>query len=210
MNTDSRPPRWAESVLRLLLRPADRETVSGDLLEAYRDTVVPSRGQASADRWYVRQVAGFAWRSLWVWIVAIAAADLARAAIDWFVPTHDFHVRSAVTTWVAVGLFSTVGFVAAWRARDIRAATLAGFLTGVSTAVASGAGALLLLAIWHDPQTLAAIDASGGLAEALTLPAMIVVPATTLATMAGVLGRALSPLRGDLRFTAGPGSARGA
>ncbi len=30
------PPRWAEAILRSLLRPADRESISGDLLEEYR------------------------------------------------------------------------------------------------------------------------------------------------------------------------------
>ena len=53
MNTphsDARPPRWAEAILRVLLKPHDRETVSGDLLEEYRDTIVPTRGRA-ADLW---------------------------------------------------------------------------------------------------------------------------------------------------------------
>jgi len=92
MTPDSRPPAWAEASLRLFLAPHDRESVPGDLLEAYRDTVVPSRGPAAADVWCVRQVAGFAVRRLWVWIVLVAAADLGRTALDWFVPTHDFRV----------------------------------------------------------------------------------------------------------------------
>jgi hypothetical protein len=50
------PPAWAEQMLRLLLKPDDRETMSGDLLEEYRVSIVPSRGRARADVWYVRQV----------------------------------------------------------------------------------------------------------------------------------------------------------
>ena len=195
MTLESAPPRWAEAALRLLLAPADRESVPGDLLEAYRDTIVPSRGPAAADRWYLQQVAGFAWRSLWVWIVLIAAADMWRISVDWFVPTSDFKLRSAITTFTAVTLFSAAGFAAAWRARSIAAATLAGFVTSTATALLSVAGALLLLAIWHDPGTLAAIQGSGGLAEALTLPPMTVVAATILATMAGAAGRGLAALR---------------
>jgi hypothetical protein len=50
------PPRWAESLLRMLLAPEDRDSVSGDLLEEYRESIVPAlRGKA--DGWYVRQVA---------------------------------------------------------------------------------------------------------------------------------------------------------
>jgi len=53
------PPVWAEVALRVLLAPKDRETVSGDLLEEYREVVVPARGVAGARFWYVRQVLSF-------------------------------------------------------------------------------------------------------------------------------------------------------
>ena len=51
------PPQWAESLLRLILRPDDRDSVSGDLLEEYRESIVPALG-ATANRWYIRQVRG--------------------------------------------------------------------------------------------------------------------------------------------------------
>jgi hypothetical protein len=35
----TRPPQWAERLLRLLLKPEDRDSVSGDLLEEYRDSI---------------------------------------------------------------------------------------------------------------------------------------------------------------------------
>jgi hypothetical protein len=57
-HSNARPPQWAELLLRLLLKPKDRESVSGDLLEEYRDTIVPRLGSA-ANRWYVRQVGSF-------------------------------------------------------------------------------------------------------------------------------------------------------
>jgi hypothetical protein len=38
------PPRWAETILRLTLSPADREPVSGDLREEYVEAVRPQRG----------------------------------------------------------------------------------------------------------------------------------------------------------------------
>ena len=79
-------PRWAESLLRLTLKRADRETVSGDLLEEYRDTIVPTRGQPSADVRYVRQVAGFMWRATWVWALLFSAAFVIRQAFDFLSP----------------------------------------------------------------------------------------------------------------------------
>ena len=50
------PPRWAEDLLRAVLDPRDRDTVSGDLLEEYREVAFPALGRAGAARWYLRQV----------------------------------------------------------------------------------------------------------------------------------------------------------
>lgn len=67
-----RPPRWAESLLRVCLPPADRDAVSGDLLEEYRDTVRPFRGRFGADGWYLRRVAGVLGRLLWPGLILLA------------------------------------------------------------------------------------------------------------------------------------------
>lgn len=58
------PPRLAERLLRLLLVDRDRDTISGDLLEEYREVAVPTRGVSGARWWYRRQVAGLVWRAL--------------------------------------------------------------------------------------------------------------------------------------------------
>ena len=90
-----RPPRWAEALLRLLLRPEDRESVSGDLLEAYRDAILPARGKA-ADRWYVRQVAWYLLREVWVPGVLVGGALLIRYLYDALVPDTIYIVRSRI------------------------------------------------------------------------------------------------------------------
>ena len=53
------PPLWLQRTLLLLLRPRDRETVSGDLLEEYREAKLPILGSARANYWYLRQVVSF-------------------------------------------------------------------------------------------------------------------------------------------------------
>lgn len=53
---DEHPPRWAERLLRMVLPRRDRETIPGDLLEEFREVVLPARGRAGASLWYVRQV----------------------------------------------------------------------------------------------------------------------------------------------------------
>ena len=43
------PPRTADAVLRMILAPQDFQTVSGDLLEEYRERILPARGKYRAD-----------------------------------------------------------------------------------------------------------------------------------------------------------------
>ena len=64
MSTNATPPAWAEAALRLVVKRADFEAVSGDLLEEYRDRIYPARGPEQADVWYVRQVTGYGIRSV--------------------------------------------------------------------------------------------------------------------------------------------------
>jgi hypothetical protein len=40
--SDANPPSWAEVLVRLFLAPRDRDTVTGDLLEEYREVAVPT------------------------------------------------------------------------------------------------------------------------------------------------------------------------
>jgi hypothetical protein len=49
--------------MRSVLRAEDAETACGDLLEAYRDSIYPSRGYRRARLWYAGQVAGYVARS---------------------------------------------------------------------------------------------------------------------------------------------------
>jgi hypothetical protein len=54
-NAADRPPWWAEQLLRVFLKRRDRDTVAGDLLEEYRERVLPRRGRWRAQVWYLRQ-----------------------------------------------------------------------------------------------------------------------------------------------------------
>jgi hypothetical protein len=160
-----------------------------------RDTVVPERGIGAANVWYLRQVAGFVCRSHWMWAVAMSGAFLMRTAIDWRVPTTDFAARASVSSTIGITILLAASFHAAWRARSIGAGILAGLFTPVLAAVMSAAGALMLLAIWHDPATLAAIRGSGGIAEVFTLPVTLAVPGAVIGAVGGAAGRVVSPRR---------------
>jgi hypothetical protein len=185
------PPEWAEALLRVFLSEHDRESVTGDLLEEYRETIVPSLG-ARANRWYVRQVAGFVWRANATWALLFAGAFLARTAYDWRVPTTDFAWRSTVSTWTGMATLFAAAASAAWRSRSVSSGVVTAMVSSQIAAVMSVAGAALLLAIWHDPQTQAAIAGSGGLAEVFVLPFVMIIPAVIVGTAGALLGRAVS------------------
>jgi len=186
--TSAMPPRWAENLLRLVLDSTDWATVSGDLLEEFRESIRPGRGPSAADSWYIRQVMGFVVRSNVVPALLFGGAFVARTALDWLQPPADFHTRSLISTFVATSILLVSGFFASWRSGAILAGGLAGIATTALAALLSTIGALGLLAIWHDPTTLQAIEGSGGLGEVFSLPVMLIVPGVLLGTIGGVVG----------------------
>jgi hypothetical protein len=190
MTTDATPPAWAERILRAVLKPTDFATVSGDLLEEYRDTVYPARGQRAADLWYVVQILGFAMRTVVVWGALLGLGVVARTAFDWFVPTTDFSVRSAVSTYVGLGLLLGTGFWSAWRSGSMRSGTLSAILAATLGALISVTGAAGMLAFFHDSQTMSAIAGSGGLSEVFTMPLALILDGLVMGTIGGALGAA--------------------
>jgi hypothetical protein len=162
--------------------------VTGDLLEEYRKSIHPKHGRRLADRWYARQVAGFALRANWFWAFLLSASFIARTAFDWFVPAQNFYYRSTVTTVVAASILLSAGFRAAWQSSLLRAGSIAGIATTVFSGVISMIGTASLLAIRHDASTIAAIQGSGGLAEVFTQPLMLIIPGTVLGTIGGTIG----------------------
>jgi len=190
MSTSATPPDWAEMLLRVVLKPDDFDSVSGDLLEEYRESIRPARGQRRADFWYVTQVFGLVSPGARVGGILFGVAFVARTALDWFAPPLDFHTRASVSTELGVGILLATGFWAAWRSSSFVAGTIAGVAATVIGAAVSIVGAGALLAIWHDPPTLAAIRGSGGLGEVFTLPVMMVLAGLLLGTIGGLAGAA--------------------
>jgi uncharacterized protein (TIGR03435 family) len=80
------PPRWAEALLRTFLNPEEAETQSGDLLEAYRDSILPGRGRRGADLWFLRQVAGYILRARGTqtrnWVLAGVALSVLTVVVS--------------------------------------------------------------------------------------------------------------------------------
>ena len=194
MSLNPTPPGWAEALLRAFLSPRDYNCVSGDLLEKYRQAVYPRCGRQRADLWYLTQVLGFVSRRTYVWAVVFSAAFVARTAIDWLLPTTDFHLRSTLSTILGVGILLLAGFWAAFRSGSFAAGPLMGIAIVAIAAPLTIAGAAALLVMWHTPSTIAAIRGSGGLAEVFTLPLLMIVPGVIFGTVGGFVGSAAKRL----------------
>jgi hypothetical protein len=184
----SSPPAWSEALLRIFLRPEVFLSFSGDLLEQYRDSVLPARGLRGADRWYLAQVAGIVLRKSLPWAALFAAAYVARMALDWLWPTNHFETRAQVSTAIAAAILLASGFGTSWKSRSFLAGAAAGLATTATATVLSMAGIALVLAIWHDPRTMTAIAGSGGLSEAFFLPVWLMLPGTVIGGIGGLVG----------------------
>ena len=178
------PPQWAEATLRLLLKPEDRESVSGDLLEEYRDTIVPARGR-DADLWYLGQVFWFLWRASWMWGVAVGATLIVRYLFDTLAPVMNYAERSAILSQTIMATFGAAAGWNTWRTDHIRAGVLVALVAAVIGGVLSSAGSGVLLAIWHDPATLREWRNSGGLDEAFIGVPVLLIP---IGLVSGVFG----------------------
>jgi hypothetical protein len=182
------PPAWAEAFLRIFLRPEVFASFSGDLLEQYRDSILPARGLKGADRWYLAQVAGIVLRKSLPWAALFATAYVARMALDWLRPTAYFETRAQVSTAIAAAILLASGFFTSWKSGSFLAGAAAGLATTALATALSIVGTSLLLAIWHDPRTMTAIAGSGGLGEALFLPVWLVIPGVVISGLGGILG----------------------
>jgi len=76
------PPAWAEALLRAIVRPPDRESIPGDLMEEYRAVKHPTLGALRANTWYVKHVLSVLWMMTWPSVLARTAV-VARTGLSW-------------------------------------------------------------------------------------------------------------------------------
>jgi hypothetical protein len=90
------PFRWATALLKCCVPVRDAEMIAGDLLEEFREEILPARGWARAQWWYVQQTVSFvpcrdtrlALRVCAMWFVAFCAASAFSATRDMFTPAY--------------------------------------------------------------------------------------------------------------------------
>src|SRR5262249_38007261 len=142
--------KLADFVLRLLLSRRNRETVSGDLLEEYRENVLPAKGRLRAAIWYWRQVLSFV-SPLTMGLVfgaMLGVANLIDTAVE---PLADDSAGQMLFFFaVVVAIWTAMAFVAARRTQSFWQAIVAGALVGAATLFVFGAANTIRVNVFLD------------------------------------------------------------
>ena len=194
-DTPTNPPRWAQALVRSLLKPSDAESIPGNLLEQYRAVRRPARGRMQADLWYVKHVMSVLWRVLWPCAVLMAVLKVPSLAVHrpWnpsLVPLPDVSLLDALT-------FAVAGYYGAQRTCLI--------WTGI---VAAGATSLLGFAM---TAVIMEIRVPGLLPGLIEQPGLLIIASIMLAvaigfglvvgTVGAALGRWSPPTMWRARFS---------
>jgi len=183
----------------MLLEPADRESVTGDLLEEYRESIVPARGRA-ADGWYVRQVGWFLWRASGTWGALIGATLIVGYLFDTLVPVTDYLQRSTIMSWTLMIVVARAAFWKTWRTGHLRSGLLIAMAAGAIGGAISSGGSAVLIAIWHDPATIREWQNSGGFDEAFIGVPILMLPISFVSGVAGaLLGKSAAAIHAPLK-----------
>jgi hypothetical protein len=121
--TMSNPPAVPQALLLLVLPAEACETVTGDLLEEYREARAPALGRRRANLWYWRQVGGIWFRAYWGFAVPVVLLLAVHDIFNTFrapsgasyldgLPTF---VLAPMSPLVAVGFFGLAGAYGSWR-----------------------------------------------------------------------------------------------
>jgi hypothetical protein len=185
---------WTTGLLSLFMTPDEAETVSGDLIEEYHDSILPSVGKPRADIWLARQVAGFVWRAPLAWGLIMAACMSGRFALDTFAPPADYGLRSFVTTWAAILIYLTA---AAWSAHRTGRVSSGVLVAAAAHAVGWGLNGVVTIAIFiaairSQPEMVREFETTGGWGEIWFLPLMMLPVVLALGWTGGAFGRLLA------------------
>ena len=157
------PPVWAEAILRALLSPRNRDTISGDLLEEYCEVALPQRGELGARLWYVRQVVSF-----------ITIAGLIRATVGWLQEDSMFEkVARSSWTWLAAGSLGVLVLFGSLVDNDFRPPIGLGVFIAISIVLTLAS--VISMRSRGDARTLWRIGLAAGLLVTLVLVARLLV-----------------------------------
>ena len=213
------PPRWSEKLLRSLLLDRDRDTISGDLLEEYREVALPTRGAKGARWWYRRQVAGFLWHTaqlpLMIGLAIGTILGLMTLVDTASQPLADDDARTMLAWLVTLlAMWSAAVVAITWRTGRLGDAVKVGTILGVATIVMFHAASIVRVnlfidAIRHrgDWQNLVARYNQSGFRslrayanyEYATMTPMVIALGAIAGSISGMVGGLVNAVRRTLR-----------
>jgi hypothetical protein len=117
------------------------------------------------------------------------------------VPTSDFRLRAAVTTWTSISVFGATGLYAGWRTQRVLPGTAAAIVAAIMACVSDTLGGFVALVLVRPMITGDAL-AYRGLMEALDVPVVpMLILGTLVGTIGGGIGRGFSGLSSGLRVS---------
>jgi hypothetical protein len=124
---------WGEMALRLVVRGRDRDTISGDLLEEYREEILPKRGAIRARLWYARQVVSFVRPVTWGLLIGAAAGtlQLLSTALDPLADDSAGVMLVIAATLLLLWMLASLG--ATTSAQRLRDVVVSGIVIGAAT-----------------------------------------------------------------------------
>jgi hypothetical protein len=143
------PPRLAQWVAGVFVPAREIDSVTGDLLEEYREVQLGERGKRHADLWYFAQVLSLAGRVIWPGLLAIVALRLLTFPLPG--RTIPSLVPSPGTSLLDAVVLIWIGYHAAARTGQSITGILAASATGVL-----GFGSFFVYAIATQPSLLLA------------------------------------------------------
>lgn len=143
------PPRWLQRALVHVLNARDRETISGDLLEEFREEKLPRLAVLRADIWYLRQLVSLASRQLLgarlVQQVLVLTCLFAVAAGIWLgtmehIMKHEGYLgRSVIAVCIAIQSLATLLYLSVHGGSTFRGLVI----TGAVATMSLGSAAIL-------------------------------------------------------------------
>jgi hypothetical protein len=131
------PPRWMERILRAMLKKRDRDTISGDLLEEFREDIFPAKGRIRADLWYLWQVLSLIEGASFGLLLGSALSAFSTAMLMIAPLRTDRPIEVALLCGVILLLLSLSGFLACHRGGNLFDAMKAGTVAGLVAAAVS-------------------------------------------------------------------------
>ena len=176
------PPLWAAWLLEALVPRRHRDILAGDVLDRYRDHVLPAQGRARANRWFLARVAEWAWTESRLACLVVVLSFLFGDGLYAELPESGATARAWLNATAPVCALGALGVRAGWRS-GVRAAVITGFL-----ASCLGTAAILVLTTVALAIAQPQLMKIGMSWESLRDVASILRTSTLAGTMASVVG----------------------